>query len=94
MTSSPAERLHRGADETIRKALVCNAAIYGNGFAAGRFDFFGDRAPRFFVDIIDNDFCAVPRQLECDGAANTAARTGNEGDLVLQILHIEFLRRQ
>jgi hypothetical protein len=90
----PTECLHRGADETIRKALVGNAAIYGNSFAAGRIDFFGDRTPRFFVGIVDNDFSAMPRQLECDGAANAAARTGNEGDLVLQILHIEFLRRQ
>ena len=79
-----AECGERGIDELLRKVRSGDVAREVRGEAAGLLDGFLSFGGRVGIEIVDHDGSAGCGELLGDGAADAAARAGNEGCLVFE----------
>src|SRR3546814_9485465 len=77
----PVEGLDRGLDEAVAEIGVGHIAHAGDGIAAEFLDRAHHFGRGFLVEIVDDDACAVARELERKRTADAAARTRNKGNL-------------
>ena len=68
-----------------------NAAVDRDGLAAGGLDFGGNGVARRGIEIVDHDLCALAGELQRNGAADAAARSGDQRDFSLELGHAIFL---
>jgi len=64
--------------------VIAHIADVNRGLAAQIGDFTRDHVGIFGTDIDDLNRCAVGGKLQRDGAANAAARPGNDGSFSVQ----------
>jgi hypothetical protein len=87
----PAERIGGGLDEAIGKARFGDAAVDRDGFAARRLDLVSHGVARRGIEVVDDDARPFAGEFQGDGPSDAAARSGDQGDLSLELGHLEIL---
>ena len=87
----PAESIGGGLDEAIGKARFGDAAVDRDGFAAGRLDLVSHGVARRGIEVVDDDARAFAGEFQGDGPSDAAARSRDQGDLSLELGHLDIL---